>query len=141
MLGPGDHTSFRNKTSTAINAAIKYGKNFKDFTPDSWTTYLSSALKDPRPVLQRISRSKAAVAACPLPIAEDVVAAPIREPAVDSRFLVPMELVAAQEPLLVDRTVSATDQALPGEEFQEDGIRWKVLELDWSRKDRTAIVW
>ena len=74
-------------TSKSVNTAIKLGRKFTDFTRESWTTYLRSSLKDPRPVLQRISKSKAAVmavAACPLPIAEDVVTAPIREPAVDS---------------------------------------------------------
>ena len=113
MLGPGDHTSFRNKTSTAINAAIKYGKNFKDFTPDSWTTYLSSALKDPRPVLQRISKSKAAVAVCPAPMVEDVGAAPIREPVLRGpssvpapQFSVPMDLVSILEPPFVPETVA-----------------------------------
>ncbi len=41
----------------------------------------------------------------------------------------------------VDRTVGATDHALQVEEFREDGIRWKVLEVDWSGKDCTAVVW
>ncbi len=31
--------------------------------------------------------------------------------------------------------------ALQGELFSEDGIQWKVLEVEWSGKDRTAVVW
>ena len=89
MLGPGDHSSFRNKTSTAVNAAIKYSKTFTDFTRDSWAIYLSSALKDPRPVLQRISKSKAEVAVCPAPMVEDVGADPIREPVLRGLSSVP----------------------------------------------------
>ena len=113
MLGPGDHSSFRNKTSTAVNAAIKYSKTFTDFTRDSWATYLSSALKDPRPVLARISKSKAAVAVCPAPMVEDVGAAPIREPVLRGpssvpapQFSVPMHLVSILETPLVPETVA-----------------------------------
>ena len=89
MLGPGDHLCFMAKTATAVNAAIQCARMFTKFTRDSWTTYLSSALEDPRPVLQRISKSKAEVAVCPAPMVEDVGADPIREPVLRGLSSVP----------------------------------------------------
>jgi hypothetical protein len=108
MLGPGDHSSFMDKTSTAVNAAIQCGRRFINFTRDSWTIYLSSALKDPRPVLQRISKSKATVLACPAPMVDNVGSALIGEPVLDSlSCVVPMDLlVSLRMDLLVSRVSS-----------------------------------
>ena len=41
----------------------------------------------------------------------------------------------------VSRDISVADQALQGQEFVEDAIQWKVLEVEWSGKDRRAVVW
>jgi hypothetical protein len=73
---------------------------------DSWTIYLSSALKDPWPVLQRISKSKATVLACPAPMVDDVGSALIRKPVLDSlSCVVCMDLLVSLETPLVPETV------------------------------------
>ena len=40
-----------------------------------------------------------------------------------------------------ERSVRADEVALVGEEFEEDGIEWKVLAVDWSDVDAAMVVW
>ena len=40
-----------------------------------------------------------------------------------------------------ERSVRDNEAALVGSEFEEDGVQWKVLAVDWSDDDAAMVVW
>ena len=40
-----------------------------------------------------------------------------------------------------ERSVRDDETALVGSEFEEDGVQWKVLAVDWSDDDAAMVVW
>ena len=40
-----------------------------------------------------------------------------------------------------ERSVRDDEAALVGSEFEEDGVQWKVLAVDWSDDDAAMVVW